>query len=472
MLYPHPNRRNGRPAPHARHGTAPSEVEVWGGVECTVNRVGDRFFDQLETSGHARRLDDLDRFAGLGLRTLRFPVLWERVAPHGLAEADWSWVDERMGCLRALGLTPIVGFVHHGSGPRETSLIDPHFPAKLSAFARAFAERHPWVEAYTPVNEPLTTARFSGLYGLWYPHGHDDTTFARALVTQCRAVVEAMRAIREVNPAARLVQTEDLGRVWSTPALAYQADFENERRWLTWDLLAGHVGRTHPLWSYLIGSGISARELDGFLNDPCSPDVLGVNHYLTSERFLDERLERYPVHTHGRNGRHRYADVEAVRVLAQGPAGLEALLREAWARYRRPLAVTEVHLGCTVDEQIRWLVEAWGATCAARASGVDMRAVTAWALLGSFDWPSLLTREEGRYEPGVFDVSSGVPRPTPLAEVVSTLARGRRPALAAATGLGWWRRPERILYPPIDAATGRDADPRCGPGYAVTGAAA
>ena len=57
--------------------------ELWGGVECTVNRVGGRFFDQLELSGHARRASDLDLFAALGVRALRYPVLWERTAPEG-----------------------------------------------------------------------------------------------------------------------------------------------------------------------------------------------------------------------------------------------------------------------------------------------------------------------------------------------------------------------------------------------------
>jgi hypothetical protein len=33
-----------------------------------------------------------------------------------------------------------------------------------------------------------------------------------------------------------------------------------------------------------------------------------------------------------------------------------------------------------------------------------VRAVTAWALLGSYDWDSLLTRRRGNYEPGAFDV--------------------------------------------------------------------
>src|SRR5919199_5877649 len=104
---------------------------------------------------------------------------------------------------------------------------------------------------YSPVNEPLTTARFSGLYGLWYPHGRDNAIFLRLLQIQCRAVVESMRAIRDARPNVLLLQTEDVGTAYSTPRLAYQADFENERRWLSFDLLFGRVDESHPLWWYL-----------------------------------------------------------------------------------------------------------------------------------------------------------------------------------------------------------------------------
>ena len=81
-------------------------------------------------------------------------------------------------------------------------------------------------------------------------------------------------------------------------------------------------------------------------------------------------------------------------------AGLEELLAEAWERYRIPLAVTEAHLGCTREEQMRWLRQAWDASAAIRDEGVDVRAVTAWALLGSFDWDSLLTRDDGALRAG------------------------------------------------------------------------
>ncbi|HKP14035.1 MAG TPA: family 1 glycosylhydrolase, partial [Blastocatellia bacterium] len=426
-----------------------SPPELWAGIECTMNRVGDCYFDQLERNGHAARISDLDLIAALGVRAVRYPVLWERTAPGGLEWADWSWADARLGRLRALGVKPIVGLLHHGSGPRHTSLIDPAFVKEFTNYARAAAERFPWVEDYTPINEPLTTARFSGLYGHWYPHGRDGLTFAQALLNECRATALAMRAIREVNPAARLVQTEDLGKSYSTPPLAHQAEFENERRWLTFDLLSGRVGRGHPMWDYLRWVGVDEGELLWFLDHPCAADVIGINHYLTSERFLDERLERYPESLHGGNGRLCYADVEAVRVCEEGIAGPQALLREVWRRYQTPIAVTEVHLGCTREEQLRWFGEVWNAALRLRGEGVEVRAVTAWALLGSYDWNSLLTRRGDHYEPGAFDLRAPRPRATALAHMICDLAAGRDHDHPALDSPGWWRRAERLIYPSV-----------------------
>jgi dTDP-4-dehydrorhamnose reductase len=163
-------------------------LEVWGGLECTVARIGDGYVDQTVLSGHQHRPGDLDQFAALGIRAIRYPVLWERIAPDGLDGADWRWTDERLGRLRDLGVTPIAGLLHHGSGPRHTDLGRPDFAAKVAAFAARVAERYPWLELYTPVNEPLTTARFSGLYGHWYPHARDHGAFLRMLVNQVDAV--------------------------------------------------------------------------------------------------------------------------------------------------------------------------------------------------------------------------------------------------------------------------------------------
>src|SRR3954469_11407652 len=118
-------------------------LQLWGGVECTVNRVGDRFFNQLERNGHWDRAQDLERFAQLGLHTLRFPVLWETLAPDSPDEIDWTWPDGRLQRARDLGIKPIAGLLHHGSGPAYTNLLDPGFPEKFARYAGKVARRYP-----------------------------------------------------------------------------------------------------------------------------------------------------------------------------------------------------------------------------------------------------------------------------------------------------------------------------------------
>ena len=425
-----------------------AELELWGGHECSVNRVGDRFLDQTRRTGHQDRPKDLERFASLGVAALRYPVLWERVAPNTPHDLDWTWSDDRLQRMKGLGLRPILGLVHHGSGPRYTGLLKDTFATGLAAYAAAVARRYPYVRDWTPVNEPLTTARFSTLYGHWYPHLRDESAFWLAVLNQVDGTRLAMAEIRKVNPAARLVQTEDLGRTYATAPVSRQADFDNQRRWATWDLLAGDVRRGHPLWRRLVDMGFRDR-LARIADAPCPADVVGVNHYLTSDRFLDHRWAEYPPHLKGGNDAQAFADVEAIRVVTPAPGGLEGALQEAWDRYGRPVAVTECHLGCTREDQMRWIRDAWDTSRALRQRGVEVEAVTAWALLGSFDWDSLLTRDLGHYECGAFDLRAPQPRPTGLARTLQGLARSTPCLAPAAMGEGWWRRDIRLAHRPV-----------------------
>jgi dTDP-4-dehydrorhamnose reductase len=427
-------------------------MHMWGGIECTVNRVGNTYHTQLDRSGHDTRESDLDRCAALGIRALRYPLLWERTAPNKPYELDWRWLDQRLYKLRSLDIEVIAGLLHHGSGPRYTSLVNPDFATQFAQFAGCVAQRYPWINRYTPVNEPLTTARFSGLYGLWYPHGLDERTFKIALLNQCRATVLGMRAIRSVNPGAQLVQTEDLGKTYSTSAMAYQADFNNEMRWLAWDLLFGRVNRGHPLWEWLTHCcSATESELMWFADNPCPPNLIGVNHYITSERFLDEQVDNYPLRFHGGNGRQVYADIEAARCLATPTGGLAPLLKEVWARYRTPLAITEVHIDASREDQLRWLHSIWTTCAAAKGQGIEIEAVTAWALFGSFDWNCLLTQCHGYYEEGAFDVRGAQIRQTAIASLVSQLSSGQKADHPVLNQPGWWWRADRFFCHPTEA---------------------
>ncbi len=72
-----------------------SNLELWGGIECTINRIDDVFFDQLEYSGHYYRENDISLIAESGIKTLRYPILWERHQPLPNQQIDWSWATQK-----------------------------------------------------------------------------------------------------------------------------------------------------------------------------------------------------------------------------------------------------------------------------------------------------------------------------------------------------------------------------------------
>lgn len=412
--------------------------ELWGGIECSCIRVNDKFRDQLYDTGHYTRSGDIELIAGLGISKIRYPILWERHQPDPLCSIDWTWTAKQLKSFHDHRIDVIAGLLHHGSGPLFTSLADENFPELFAAYARKVATQFPYIQYYNPINEPLTTARFSGLYGFWYPHHKNEMSFFRMLLNQLKAIVLGMSEIKQINPDARLIQSEDLTVIHSSPLLAYQAAFENERRWLTYDLLCGKVDRSHYFWKYLLNMGIPESSLHFFIENPCPPDCIGFNYYVTSERFLDENFHQYPAEICGGNGRHIYADTEAVR--AGKMKGLSFLLQEAWKRYGIPLAITECYLQCTRDEQLRWIKYCWDTVCKLNHRGIPVKALTIWSLFGSYDWNSLLREHNNIYETGAFDIRSEKPRRTAIGNMTAALAEKKKYDHPLLQTQGWWLR--------------------------------
>ncbi|MCE7067037.1 family 1 glycosylhydrolase [Dyadobacter sp. CY326] len=425
--------------------TSNNTIEIWGGLECTINRVNDSYFDQLEYAGHYDRDGDIGLIASLGIKTLRYPVIWERHQPEPGAEIDWRCTETKLQQIRESGMTIIAGLVHHGSGPRHVNFFDGSFEEGLADYAAQVARKFPWISHYTPVNEPLTTARFCGLYGHWYPHFQDELSFYKILMSECKATVLAMRAIRKINPKAELIQTDDLGKSYGTPVLRYQTEHENERRWLSYELICGTLTPEHNMWKRMVEAGVDPEQLRYFQENNCKPAIAGFNYYMTSERHLDENLHKYDPKTHGGNGIHEYSDVEVARVRLDEPTGPGVLIREAWERLGLPMTITECHLYSTREEQMRWLKQMLETTALLRSEGVDIRAVTVWALLGLYGWNELVTQPWGVYEAGVFDVSNNQLRPTALAKMIEAHNAGLTFAHPVLGRKGWWQRDGRLL---------------------------
>ena len=411
-------------------------LEIWASPEPTVARVDAATLrDQLALTGHAARDGDVALLATLGVDASRTPVLWERCAAVEPTSIELGWAERRLGLLRDAGIEPIVTLLHHGSGPLYTDLLDPAFPALFADYAEAVARAFPWVKRWTPINEPLTTARFSTLYGVWYPNLRDDRAFGRALVHQTLAILEAFDRIRAHVAGAELVMTEDLQRFSAgDPATRDYAAFLRERMYLSVELLAGRVDVAHPLYGFLVERcGVQRNELVEIRARAIAPHLVAFNHYPHSERYLftapDETL----------------GDVPAVYVEGEAPPRAGPLLRAAADRLQLPLALGEVHVHAPAGERVRWLAQHVEDVQALRAAAIDVRAVGVWAAFGMTDWHSLLRNDAEVIEDGIYTFAGagGIPQRTALTGAVERLVRtGGIPDPGVR---GWWESADRYL---------------------------
>lgn len=407
------------------------DIEIWASPEPTIVRLDAATFrNECEETGHHEREADIERLAALRIRATRYPVLWESVEAAGAGARDYAWAERRLAALDGHGIEPIVTLLHHGSGPRYTNLIAEDFPEAFARYAEDTARRFPWVERWTPINEPLTTARFSTLYGYWYPNLREHRAFGRAMVNQARAILLGFERIRRIVPSAQLILTEDLqGFTAGDDASADYVAHKRERAFLSLDLVSGNVRPGHALWDYLTRScGIGALELERLRRLGRRPDLMGWNYYPNSERLVSS----------AQNG----ADFDNVSLVDVAPHLLNPrrLLREAWRRDRVPMALSEVHVIGSENERVRWLLQRHEDAVTLRAEGADIRALGAWAAFGMYDWNSLLRERAGFAEDGVYTCAGPGREPewTAVGDALRTLASGG--ALARATPPGWWER--------------------------------
>ncbi len=412
------------------------KLELWASPEPTIARIsaGD-FRDQRVETGHYERDDDIERLSVLGVSAVRYPVLWESVAPAHPDVRDYGWERRRLGLLEQHGLEAIVTLLHHGSGPSYTSLIDDAFPQLFAAYAEATAREFPHVRRWTPINEPLTTARFSTLYGNWYPNERDDRAFGRAIVNEIHGYLLAVERIRSVIPGAEFMLTEDLQSFTASDARAQSyADFKRQRAYLSIDLACGRVDARHPLWPYLTERcAVSADRLESLRRLARPPDLLGWNYYPNSERHL---------------GTLSRGDIRNVPVVDVSPVPLspKPMLRAAWQRYHLPMALSEVHVIGNDWERVRWLLQRYDDVLAVRAEGIDVRAFGAWAAFGMVDWNSLLCTRGSGVEDGIYAFAGpgGEPVPTIVGDAIRALANGSQPPKAAS--IGWWEQKHACVW--------------------------
>lgn len=362
-----------------------------------------RRMDQFESTFHYKHWrQDFALTHELGIPFLRYGPPYYRVHT-GPGRYDWSFPDETFRELRRLGIVPIADLCHFGVPDWVGDFQNPDWPELFAEYAGAFAERYPWVNLFTPVNEIYVCAKLSTLAGIWNEQRHDDdTAFVRALRNLCRANLLAIRAITKVRPEAVFIQSESsehfhLGT--ASTETRRRVGWENERRFLSLDLLYSHQPSTEA-GLFLLDHGLPRSEFEWFMRHGLGGRIIvGLDFYERNEQVV----------------------MEDGSIKAAGDVlGWGGLAEEYYRRYRRPMMHTETN---TPDEKNapRWLWREFFNVRHAREHGVPVIGFTWYSLVDQMDWDSAFSRPIGLVNPlGLFDLQR---RPRPVAAAFREMVR-------------------------------------------------
>ncbi len=344
--------------------------------------------DELAECGHYERWrEDFALVQEVGCNFLRYgPPLHRTML--GAGRYDWAFADETFAELLRLGITPIVDLCHFGLPDWLGDFQNPDFPTLFADYARAFAQRFPWVQLYTPVNEMYVTALFSARYGWWNEMLQSDRGFVTALKHVVKANVLAMEAILDVRPDAIFIQSESSEYFHAdSPAAIGPAEVMNAERFLSLDLNYGRRVDS-DMYEYLLGNGMTREEYQFFLNHRLKRwCVMGNDYYITNEHLVAP------------DGRTRPSGEIF---------GYATITRQYYERYRLPVMHTETNLkeAETGLEACQWLWKQWANVLRVRNDGVPVVGFTWYSLVDQVDWDTALREQNNRANPlGLYDLN-------------------------------------------------------------------
>src|SRR5215204_6902367 len=182
----------------------PFQQFVWGaGIECSF--IPHLNVDQYEWTQHNRFWrEDLQRAREeLGITHLRYALPWHKIETEP-GKFDWTYADERVEYFKQIGLEPLMDVMHFGTPLwLKQAVGDPEFPEALERFAEALVTRYRGsIKCWSPFNEPLVSALFSGDFGFWPPHSRKWRGYMPVLSRIVQGVSRSIRAIRSAKTDA------------------------------------------------------------------------------------------------------------------------------------------------------------------------------------------------------------------------------------------------------------------------------
>jgi beta-glucosidase/6-phospho-beta-glucosidase/beta-galactosidase len=339
--------------------------------------------DELEKTGHYQNWKtDLGLVKEIGVEYLRYgpPYYKTHLAP---GKYDWGFADDTFNYLKELEIHPIVDLCHFGVPDWIGDFQNPAFPQYFAEYAKAFAERFPELRYYTPINEIFITAVFSGQYGWWNECLRTDKAFITALKHLCQANILAIKAILSVQPDAVFIQSESSEYFHpAKPEAQKLADFLNQKRFLSLDLIFGHPVSV-SMYEYLLANGMTREEYHWFDDNRVKASmVMGNDYYITNEHLVRSDGSTEP---------------------SGEIFGYYVITHQYYQRYKLPIMHTETNK--TMPDSVEWLYKEWANVHRLKQDGVPIIGFTWYSLLHQVDWDSALTQDAGRINTlGLYDL--------------------------------------------------------------------
>ncbi|MDP8911938.1 MAG: family 1 glycosylhydrolase, partial [Pseudomonadota bacterium] len=363
------------------------------GIENSVPTInnGRTRVDQMDVCGHYERWrEDFGLVDDMGIQFLRYgPPIYTTLLGPG--KYDWEFADLTFAELKRRDITPIVDLCHFGVPDWLGNFQNPDFAPQFANYAAAFADRFPWVQLYTPVNEMFICAAFSAKYGWWNEQMKTDRGFVTALKNIVKANVLAMMEILKRRPDAIFIQSESSEYFHAdSPAAIGPAEIMNARRFLSLDLNYGRRVDSE-MYEYLMDNGMTKEEYHFFLHNRLKQHcILGNDYYMTNE---------HRVHADGLTE-------------ASGEVfGYTEITRQYYDRYRLPVMHTETNMkeGALGTEAVQWLWKEWASVLRLRNDGIPTVGFTWYSLTDQVDWDTALREQNGNVNPlGLYDLDRNI----------------------------------------------------------------
>ena len=325
------------------------------GFECSTFLWKERQRRNLiaETQHDRFAFQDYELLAKLGIAVAREGIPWPLVDKNGVY--DFSMIDPMIEAMNHHKILPIWDLCHYGY-PDDLDPFTNEFVDRFAAYCKAAAEyvipkmHGPYF--FTPINEITFFAFCGGEWGWVAPYGKTKEDRFRFRLSLCKAAIAAVKAIREVEPAARMIHMDPLVQVVAPrdrPDQQEAAYYETcVDTFFAWDIL---YGKEHP-------------ELGG---SPEILDIVGANNYSFGQMEYRE------------HGPHKALPPDDDRIKP-----LCNLLKTVWDRYHRPMIIGETS-GMNEGRE-DWLRDVMDESLAAVEDGIDLHGVCLFPAVDMQDW--------------------------------------------------------------------------------------